>query len=560
MSAGTGAGARVVNRVQQGFYLDSVALMRIAMELETMAEVETAALMIGTPANLEILAAARLLTEAGHKATPRDLIIAIELANPAGPEDSRDGMLGKDTALEKDTVLERAENMLRQPAASTGQAPRWRPKMLRSAITALPGANLALISVPGAYAAAEARKAMEAGLHVFIFSGNVPLEEEAALKIEARRRGLLVMGPDCGTALINGVAVAFANKVSRGDIGIVSASGTGLQEVSSLLTRMGGGISHGIGTGGRDLHQAVGGITTLMAIDALDGDPGTKHVVLISKPPAPSVARAVLERVAASPKPFTICLLGSAALQLPPNARQAFTLQQAAELALGKALPPLSGEARPPVLSGEARPPVLSGEAKPPVLSGEARPPVLSGEARPPVLSGEARPPREGWLRGLFTGGTLCAEAQTILLGAGLPLRSNAPVPGAATHRPGDPDGHLMLDLGAEEYTLGRLHPMIDPKPRLELLREVLERGDVAAVLLDVVLGQGAHPNPAGGLADTVNQAGPDSPPVVASVTGTGGDPQGWAQQVDTLRQAGVLVAPSNAAAATLALSLLRGG
>ena len=524
MSAGTGAGARVVNRVQQGFYLDSVALMRIAMELETMAEVETAALMIGTPANLEILAAARLLTEAGHKATPRDLIIAIELANPAGPEDSRDGMLGKDTALEKDTVLERAENMLRQPAASTGQAPRWRPKMLRSAITALPGANLALISVPGAYAAAEARKAMEAGLHVFIFSGNVPLEEEAALKIEARRRGLLVMGPDCGTALINGVAVAFANKVSRGDIGIVSASGTGLQEVSSLLTRMGGGISHGIGTGGRDLHQAVGGITTLMAIDALDGDPGTRHVVLISKPPAPSVARAVLERVAASPKPFTICLLGSAALQLPPNARQAFTLQQAAELALGKALPP------------------------------------LSGEARPPVLSGEARPPREGWLRGLFTGGTLCAEAQTILLGAGLPLRSNAPVPGAATHRPGDPDGHLMLDLGAEEYTLGRLHPMIDPKPRLELLREVLERGDVAAVLLDVVLGQGAHPNPAGGLADTVNQAGPDSPPVVASVTGTGGDPQGWAQQVDTLRQAGVLVAPSNAAAATLALSLLRGG
>ncbi|MEE8435201.1 MAG: protein FdrA, partial [bacterium] len=519
---------RVINRVHEGFYLDSVALMRIALELEAMAEVETAALMIGTPANLEILAAARLLTEAGNKATPRDLIIAIKLTNHADPGDSRDGVLGKDKVLEKDTVLERAEALLRQPAASTGQASRWRAKMLRSAVKSLPGANLALISVPGAYAAAEARKAMDAGLHVLIFSGNVPLEEEAALKIEARQRGLLVMGPDCGTALINGVAVAFANKVSRGNIGIVSASGTGLQEVSSLLTRMGGGISHGIGTGGRDLHEAVGGITTLMAIDALDGDPGTGHVVLISKPPAPSVARAVLERVAASPKPFTICLLGSESLQLPPNARQAFTLQQAAEIALGKALPPLFGEGTP-----------------------SRQPPQVA----PP----HGVPPRKGWLRGLFTGGTLCAEAQTILHGAGLPLHSNVPVPGVTAYRSGGSAGHLLLDLGAEEYILGRLHPMIDPKPRQELLREALERDDVAAVLLDVVLGQGAHPNPAGGLASAVSEAGPDSPPVIASITGTIGDPQGWTDQVDTLRQAGVLVAPSNAAAANLALSLLKG-
>ena len=537
MSAGNDHGPRVINRVHDGFYLDSVALMRIAMELEQMDGVETAALMIGTPANLDILAAAHLLTEAGKKATPRDLIIAIRLANQAGPGESQDTVLGKDT------VLERAEALLRQPAARTGEASQWRPKMLRSAIQSLPGANLALISVPGAYAAAEARKAMDAGLHVFIFSDNVTLEEEAALKTEARQRGLLVMGPDCGTALINGVAVAFANKVSRGDIGIVSASGTGLQEVSSLLTRMGGGISHGIGTGGRDLHEIVGGITTLMAIDALDEDPGTSHVVLISKPPAPSVARAVLERVAASPKPFTICLLGSEPLQLPPNARQAFTLQQAAEFALGKTLPA--------VLSGKGQPAPETPNAFPPPGAS------TSGASTP------GAPLREGWLRGLFTGGTLCAEAQTILHGAGLRLHSNAPVPGVTAHRSGASprvDGHLLLDLGADEYTLGRLHPMIDPKPREEMLRRELESPDVAAVLLDVVLGQGAHPNPAGGLAHTVSEAGPDSPPVVASVTGTAGDTQGWTDQVDLLRQAGILVAPSNAAAATLALSLLKGG
>src|SRR5580704_9603583 len=96
-----------------------------------------------------------------------------------------------------------------------------------------------------------------------IFSDNVPIAEEASLKHEARERGLMVMGPDCGTAIIGGVPLAFANAVPRGDIGIIGASGTGIQEVSTLIARAGRGVRHAIGTGGRDMHAEVGGLTTL---------------------------------------------------------------------------------------------------------------------------------------------------------------------------------------------------------------------------------------------------------------------------------------------------------
>ncbi len=200
-------------------------------------------------------------------------------------------------------------------------------RTIRAAVQRLPAANLALISVPGDFAIAEARKAMEFGLHVMIFSDNVPIEDEAALKREARERRLFVMGPDCGTAIIGGVPLGFANVVPRGDIGIIGASGTGIQEVSCLIARAGRGISHAIGTGGRDLKAEVGAITTLMAIDALDADDRTKHIVLISKPPAASVARSVLDRVAKSAKPFTICFLGASDFALPANARSAATPQ-----------------------------------------------------------------------------------------------------------------------------------------------------------------------------------------------------------------------------------------
>jgi succinyl-CoA synthetase alpha subunit len=348
-----------------------------------------------------------------------------------------------------------------------------------------------------------------------IFSDNVPVRDEIDLKREGRELGLLVMGPDCGTAIIGGVPLGFANAVSRGDIGIVGASGTGIQEVSCLLANAGRGISHAIGTGGRDLSAEVGGITTLMAIDLLDRDPATAHVVVISKPPAPEVADAVLARIGRSGKPFTVCLIGGApARALPANVSLATTLSEAAEAALGRALPRHEGPA--------------------------------------PKLGARGR-----LVRGLFCGGTLCSEAQVVLRGAGLAVASNAPIPGAA-RLGSDPSGHKLIDLGDDAFTHGRPHPMIEPALRDAPLREALADETVGVVLLDVILGWGSHADPAGELVRVVGSRAPRAPIVIASVTGTDADPQVRSAQVHKLTDAGVIVAPSNAAAATLAAQCVR--
>jgi FdrA protein len=360
------------------------------------------------------------------------------------------------------------------------------------------------------------------GLNVMIFSDNVPIAEEAALKREARELGLLVLGPDCGTTIIGGTPLAFSNVVPRGDIGIIGASGTGIQEVSCLIARAGRGISHAVGTGGRDLKAEVGAITTLMAIDALDADAATSHIVLISKPPAESVARLVLDRVAKSPKSFTICFLGADALALPNNARPALTLKAAAESATGRPF-------------------------------GHLPTPRLRGRDGEGAKAGRAESGR--FVRGLFAGGTLCAEAQIVFRRAGLAVSSNVPVPGAASIDAAA-GGHVMIDLGDDEFTRGRPHPMIEPSVRDAPMRAALAELEVGVILLDVVLGYGSHPDPAGHLIAGLPRSG--GPPVVASVTGTDGDPQSRAAQVRKLAEAGVIVAESNADAAEIAIRAIQ--
>jgi FdrA protein len=328
----------IVNEVWRSTYFDSIVLMRIARRIMALPGVDEAGLFIGTPANKDILRDAGILVAEGAAAESTDLVLALRAADD-------------DTAQ---AARAEARRLLDEPAASQASAPAGLGpfRTLRAAAQAMPDANLALISVPGEFAAVEARKALELGLNVMIFSDNVPIAEEASLKHEARERGLMVMGPDCGTAIIAGVPLAFANAVPRGDIGIIGASGTGIQEeVSTLIARAGRGVSHAIGTGGRDMRAEVGGLTTLAAIDALDADAATRHVVLISKPPADEVARRVLDRVAASPKPFTICILGARNLALPLNARAAGTLREAAAFALGM-LAASKIEFSPPVRSG----------------------------------------------------------------------------------------------------------------------------------------------------------------------------------------------------------------
>jgi len=501
------SGSAVINRVRPAFYLDSVALMRLSAKLNALSGVADAALMIGTPSNKNILDAAGLLSDDGRQATAGDLVIAFRV----------DGRQAGEAALKE------AEALLDTPRAEGAGAAAWQPRTLNAAADALPGAGLALISVPGPFAVAEARKALAKGLHVLVFSDNVSHEDERALKDEARRSGLLLMGPDCGTALIGGTPLAFANEVPVGGIGVVSASGTGLQEVSSLIARSGKGVSHGIGVGSRDLGEAVGGIMTLMAIDALDADAGTNHIVLLSKPPAPLVARRVLERVAASAKPFTVCFLGLDDNEVPANAQWTSTLTAAAEHALGGAAIRTSDVLRQAADTAAA-----------------------------------ALEPGRHRIQGLYCGGTLCAESQIVLRQADEVVASHVPVPGVVRCGNFADAAHVLIDLGADEYTRGRPHPMIEPAVRGDALARNLAEPDAAVVLLDVVIGHGAHGDPAGAVAAVVAQASGERPVVVASVTGTEADPQVYSTQVNRLEAAGVIVAPSNACAAKIALAIVQ--
>jgi FdrA protein len=451
-----------LNKVEKGVYLDSVALMRVSRRVAALDGVEAASLMIGTPSNRELLRGAGLLAPEGEEAGANDLVIAVRAQDQRSAKDAMESALR--------FLSEKEPN-------KTANLPSARS--LAGALEVLPGANLALISVPGEFAALEARKALGRGLHALIFSDNVALEDELALKQLARSRGLMLMGPDCGTALIAGTPIAFANAVPRGDIGIVSASGTGLQEVSTLIARMGGGVSHGIGVGGRDLDERIGALGMLAAIDALEQDAGTRTIVLISKPPSPEVAKTVIERVKRCGKRCVVCFLGSGV-----------TLRDAAEQAMNRKVSAFDYPA--------------PGKQK------------------------------NKLVRGLYCGGTLCSEAKMIFAAKGL-------------------KGHSFVDLGDDEYTRGRPHPMIEPELRNEHVAGALADPQVGVILVDVVLGFGSHADPAGTVTKMLN----GRKTVIASVVGTEGDPQVWSRQVAVLRAAGVAVAPSNAHAAELAASLV---
>ena len=474
-------------------------LMRLSRDLGAMDGINEAALMMGSPSNKQVLKDAGLLSDEGAAAESGDLILAVS---------GTDVITAQNAA---DTIEPQIKVQTRAVAGNTV----WRPKTIRTAAKRDPEANLALISVPGNFAAAEARKAINSGLHVMMFSDNVSVEDEISLKKQAREQGVLMMGPDCGTAILNGVPLAFANKVARGGVGVIGASGTGIQEVTTLISNNGSGISHAIGVGGRDLRDEIGGISTLMGIDQLDTDAGTKHIVLISKPPGRKVLPRIMERVGQSPKPFTICFIGSPNLDLPANATAARTLKDAAQAALGER------------------------------------------EISQFTPSYTKIPGGRTAIRGLYSGGTLAAETQLILLDAGLNVASNAAIPGAKKLTDGIKT-HQIIDLGDDQYTQGRPHPMIDPEIRRESLAAAIADTDVGLILIDIVIGYGSHPNPAGQLTNMLrSMRGKNDPTIIASVTGTEQDPQVLSSQIQTLQSAGISVAASNADAAVAALNLL---
>lgn len=502
-------------RVFPNLYRDSVSLMQISAALGARPGIAKASALMASEGNIALLRAAGLLEE-GDDFAAGDLLVAVE---------------GEADALT--ATLDQAAAMLSREAAPRGSQPAAvEPRSIEMALARLPAANLALISTPGEYAAAEARKALRLGLNVMVFSDNVSLEDEIALKAEAQRRDLMVMGPDCGTAIIDGVPLGFANAVRRGGIGAVAASGTGLQQVTSLVDRWGAGISQAIGTGGRDLKAEVGGATMLRGLSALGQDAATKVIVLISKPPAQAVAERIIEAAAAIGKPVVVSFLGADLGDRPERGiYAAATLEEAAVRAVE-----------------------LAGDAAP-----ERTAPAASDVSR--AMAGLASGQR--YLRGLFSGGTFCYEALLLLTRVLGRVYSNTPVdPALRLRDPWKSEAHTVVDLGDDEFTRGRPHPMIDPGLRNErILREAADP-KVAVILLDVVLGHGAHADPAGSVAPAIEAARARAREAgraiafVASVCGTARDPQDLGRQEATLRGAGVLLADSNAAAVRLAASI----
>ena len=508
----------VRSAVRRSAYYDSVTLMQAQEALRKLPGIAEAGVVMGTAANVDLLREAGL--EPGVTASGDDLVVAVR----------------GDSEEHVEAALASVDGLLRaRPQAGEGDQP-YRPRTVTTAARLLPGANLALISVPGRFAAAVAREACEAGLHVMLFSDNVPVDDEVRLKQTSRARGLLCMGPDCGTARIGGTALGFANRVRRGPIGMVAAAGTGLQEVMSAVHRLGGGISHALGTGGRDLAAAVGGLAMLDGLTLLGRDPSTTIVVMVSKPPDAAVARRLFAHAAGLGKPVVVAFVGSDPDEDGPGTLyRASTLEDAAILAVR--------------LAGGA-PRDLGDEVARWLETARQR-----AEAMRPRLA-----PSQRYLRGLYSGGTLCAEAVGLLHAALRPLHTNAaagramPVTVLARSR-----AHTVLDLGADEFTVGRLHPMLDMTLRAQRLAQEAADPEVAVILLDVVLGEGVHPDPAGALAPVIEDARAAAGAagrelvVIATVCGTDADPQHRGRQVARLETAGVVLEESNARAAALA-------
>ncbi len=509
---------KIKAKVVSGRYFDSVSLMRVAREVLQMPGVEDAAVVMATAKNKEIVDASGLLLPEFKNAAENDLLICVKADN-------------EKTA---DAGLAQAETVL-SAKTKTGETGAFRPRSLAGALAEHPDTNLVLISVPGQYASAEARKTLEAGRHVMLFSDNVPLEDEIALKQLAAPKGLLVMGPDCGTAIINGVPLAFANVVRRGPIGCVAAAGTGLQAVTSIISNLGSGISQAIGTGGRDIKKAVGGLAFRTGLTMLKNDPDTRVVVLTAKPPDPEVLEILSAEIKQLGKPVVALFFGGDPEAVrKAGAIPASTLEEAAHLAVA--------------LEAGENPEMAVNR----LVLHEKNLEETANETSAHLA------PNQKYLRGLFCGGTFSQEALTLLKPQLGKIHSNIS-PDAALPDAWKSVEHTIVDLGEDEFTVGRPHPMIDFSLRNRRILEEAADPETAVILLDVVLGYGSNMQPAEELSPVLMKAMETAESsgrhlaVIVSVTGTPGDPQNMDHVVNTLKTTSAIVLSSTAAAAKLA-------
>jgi succinyl-CoA synthetase alpha subunit len=508
--------------IRKNQYYDSVFLMTVNRRISEVKGVQQTAVLMGSPANRQLLQEIGIQDAQIDAAQPNDLVVAVIAEN---------GTIVADVLGRLDEWLNAVQESMPMSAVHT----------VDDGLAVQPQANLAVISVPGEYAARESRKALEAGLHVFLFSDNVSIDEELELKQLATQKGLLVMGPDCGTSLIGGKGIGFANVVRKGPIGVIGAAGTGLQEFTSQVHNAGYGISHAIGTGSHDLSEKIGGLTTFAAFDALERDPQTQVIVMVSKPLAAGTLEHLLKRIASSKKPVVGCFLGVDLAQVAgtPNFQFARTIDDAVRLA---------------VTAIGGRPVSVQTHLS------QAEQELLERELA-------ARSPDQKYLRGILAGGTFCYQSQQIFREAGIRVYSNSPFD--QKNKLDHPDRsvkHTIVDMGDDYYMVGKPHPMIDGTMRKRRILAECQDPHVAILYLDFILGYNASMDPVGELVDSIREAKRQvgrrggSLTVVASICGTDADPQDLRLQETILREAGVIVYHSNAQASGACCRLLGKG
>lgn len=509
--------------IRKNTYYDSVALMLISKEVSKMKVVSEVLVGMGTDLNKELAENLGLANDSVRELGVNDFFVSV--------------LTGEKDDFSK--VIAKVDELLTQKKESSSG--EYNPPTFDAAIKYAPDSNLVLISLPGAYAFDEAMKALENNMHVMLFSDNISIEQEKKLKEIGKEKGLLVMGPDCGTAIINNVPLAFANVIKKGSIGIIGASGTGTQEVTVMIDKLGAGVSQVIGTGGRDLSKDIGGIMMMEGIKALSQDPATKVIVLISKPPAAEIAEKVLALAKESGKPFVVDFIGGDPDTIRSyNGIPGYTLEDTAYKAVALA-------------NGEMTKDMLGFQQ-----SEEEINLIVSKEI------GKLKP-GQGYLRGLFTGGTLCDEAMKLLFNELGGIYSNIPLqPEFLLEDIHKSKKHTCIDLGDDVFTVGKAHPMIDPSGRQKRLLSEAEDGSIAVILMDFVLGYGAHLDPVGEMLPSIEKAKEilkkQGKEViwVAYVCGTEGDPQGFRDQEKKLMEAGFIIMPSNAQAVRLVSKMLK--
>jgi len=507
--------SKVSNIVKRNFHRDSVQLLHLSEEAKKIDGIKDAAVVMGTTTNKEILQKLGLLTDEGKAASESDMILAV--------------MADSHSII--DSTMKQIEEMVLKPPAVKGRS----YYSVDAALQAIPDANLAIVSIPGEHAREVVLKLLDKGLSVHLFSDHVPSEHELELKQYARERGLLVMGPGAGTSIIGGKAIAFANVVKKGKIGVVAAAGTGLQEVTVLLSEAGLGVSEALGTGGGDVKTKIGGITTLQSIDALEQDPGTSTVLVVSKPPDADVKKRILDHLASkTKKQYVTCFVGRESYAIPANARDRIKATKTLHAAVLEAV-------------RVAEPSRHTEITKRFSISQNE---LLALSSR--ISKGLSE--KQKYIRGLYAGGTFAYEALVILGRMIGDAYSNAPINAKlklADSYKSEKDS--IIDLGEEEFTIGRAHPMIDPTIRKMRLIEEAKDPEVAVIIMDIMLGYGSHSDPAGAMLNSISDAEKIAEkdgrvlPMLAHVCGTEQDPQPLSEQIKKLRSAGIEVFPTNA-------------